>query len=113
MSYASLMVYVNVDRVSKQLVGVAASPPDQFASCHAALGQLARWASDRPPAKYRKGILNGGQIHKGMLPQQPFRQYVRMWPVRSGNGSRRLQSLVSGEVQVPPGPLLRRSLAWP
>ena len=32
MSYATLMVYVNVDRVSKQLMGVAASLANKFSA---------------------------------------------------------------------------------
>ena len=41
MSYATLMVYVNVDRVSKQLVGVAAGLADKFSAKLIGLSALA------------------------------------------------------------------------
>ena len=41
MSYATLMVYVNADHVSKQLVGVAAGVADKFAAKLIGLSALA------------------------------------------------------------------------
>ena len=41
MSYATLLVYVNVDRVSKQLVGVAAGIADKFSAKMVGLSALA------------------------------------------------------------------------
>src|SRR5665811_1671238 len=41
MSYATLLVYVNVDRVSKQLVGIAAGLADKFSAKLIGLSALA------------------------------------------------------------------------
>ena len=41
MSYATLMVYVNADRVSKQLVSVAAGVADKFSAKLVGLSALA------------------------------------------------------------------------